>query len=343
MSLIEKVYEERNNLEKVSRLQFLFYDDSDRITYISKHLDADKEHAIEYLKEMYYQIPTRVIFLRLAAISYFPVEKLKMLVNYFLDKNLTVEDLIKKAVLEKIDPFEIMVSRVLKALEIDPDEISWEMLYQELQESQNSFEVGCLDIFRKYFCDYRDQNPVPSWVTYKEGDSYQTIDTFTEEKVLTQEDFNKVLHTVLENSKIEEEELVKTLKICGELGKIQCTDEKKDRVFGMVNPSEEKCCSFNGNCRMLECNCYPGNDENYERSWFTEYCGQCGKSISEFFHAVRIPLENGGWYGCFCSMTCLRKKENDVRIDTLDVFLSTVGIADRNDSRFYFYEEDTNE
>lgn len=42
--------------------------------------------------------------------------------------------------------------------------------------------------------------------------------------------------------------------------------------------------------------------------WFTGTCISecCGIPIINYWEAVRMPLINGGWFGCFCSWNCVR-------------------------------------
>lgn len=47
--------------------------------------------------------------------------------------------------------------------------------------------------------------------------------------------------------------------------------------------------------------------------WFTGYCLQCSKRIRAYHYAVREPIIQGGWRGCYCSWDCIREF---VRLDT---------------------------
>lgn len=41
--------------------------------------------------------------------------------------------------------------------------------------------------------------------------------------------------------------------------------------------------------------------------WFLGYCLQCSTRIRAYHHAVREPHITGGWRGCYCSWTCVRR------------------------------------
>lgn len=47
--------------------------------------------------------------------------------------------------------------------------------------------------------------------------------------------------------------------------------------------------------------------------WFNDNCDVCLRKIEAYHHAVRMPVEGGGWLGCYCSWKCVR---DDIPIDT---------------------------
>ena len=62
-------------------------------------------------------------------------------------------------------------------------------------------------------------------------------------------------------------------------------------------------------CRMLTCNCIQESpdDDNWELkklNWFKHKCDACSKKILKAAHAIRLPLDRGGWIGCYCSQHC---------------------------------------
>ena len=69
-------------------------------------------------------------------------------------------------------------------------------------------------------------------------------------------------------------------------------------------------------CRMLTCICVAeeADEEDAEllqMSWFTSKCEKCNILIEHFSQALRLPLNNGGWVGCFCSENCAVEIAND--------------------------------
>lgn len=58
--------------------------------------------------------------------------------------------------------------------------------------------------------------------------------------------------------------------------------------------------------RMMACNRYliPG-EEDLGESWFTGMCQGCESEIPNMGSALRHPLNDGGWMGCFCGFRCL--------------------------------------
>lgn len=108
-------------------------------------------------------------------------------------------------------------------------------------------------------------------------------------------------------------------------------DETVYRNFGPANgflpgKNDGSLCSKLGSCRMLCCNHYDEseeeNDEGEKEDWFTENCDFCSLVIRDKRYAVRIPMLEGGWSGCYCSIECIRKalfpnpEDNEVIVDT---------------------------
>ena len=111
---------------------------------------------------------------------------------------------------------------------------------------------------------------------------------------------------------------IKTRAICHEIpdekiqqiygGKIENT---MNDVFSLLGPvhGDEECrgrCLLTGH-RMMICTCY----EEDEEDWFTSSCDICSVPIRYRNNCIRIPLDSGGWFGCFCSLHCLKMKKND--------------------------------
>jgi hypothetical protein len=141
------------------------------------------------------------------------------------------------------------------------------------------------------------------------------------------------------------------------------------RLYGPSNTvinddlSGNDICSRLG-CRMFTCNEFERDDKHYNTeeieievdvdlnniydeqnlnntAWYTGSCDFCLNTIQKLQYAVRMPLSNGGWLGCYCSFICV-KADTDVRncivielIDIIEKQLDTVGIYDA-------YKQDTN-
>lgn len=41
--------------------------------------------------------------------------------------------------------------------------------------------------------------------------------------------------------------------------------------------------------------------------WFQGHCDWCQQRIEAYHHAVRMPMEGGGWYGSYCSWKCVKR------------------------------------
>lgn len=98
-----------------------------------------------------------------------------------------------------------------------------------------------------------------------------------------------------------------------------------------------------GGYRMLQSNDFDYDEEfGYIVDWFTGFCQSCNLRIRYRWHALRMPLEFGGWKDCYCSFPCMRKSLNDDEIrqgrpnivvrtmlDTIEQQLLHNGIQDR--------------
>lgn len=115
-----------------------------------------------------------------------------------------------------------------------------------------------------------------------------------------------------------------------------------------VNPhlldSDHECVKYGG-CRMLLCNEFEelatdgeeidfmGVDYDTQISdWFRDSCDVCLKKISNRRYALRLPLCNGGWRGCYCSFECMKGLANDpqtaLMVGRMQQQLKTIGIRD---------------
>jgi len=127
-------------------------------------------------------------------------------------------------------------------------------------------------------------------------------------------------------------------------------DTQLFRVMGPANPlvgtdfTEGNECAKHGGCRMLVClefeNYDPDvgviNEEGVEGlEWFTGNCDECLNKIAAKHHAVRRPMMQGGWWGCYCSWKCVIENISEpmplVRemIRKIEKQLKDIGIQDR--------------
>jgi hypothetical protein len=122
-----------------------------------------------------------------------------------------------------------------------------------------------------------------------------------------------------------------------------------DRVWGPENRIEDKdCCSGpdgEGPCRMLQCECLECDDDEdnmYDPSegltWFKGECDYCEKKILDLSHALRFPVNEGGWKGCYCSFECLEDdsileisdKKKHILMNLMKIKIEKFGIMDRS-------------
>ena len=71
-------------------------------------------------------------------------------------------------------------------------------------------------------------------------------------------------------------------------------------------------------------------------SWFTGYCQTCKLNIRDKSHCVRFPDKDGGWLGCYCSLSCMKNNDQyptdelfPIRYETLQNTLKLKGIYNR--------------
>jgi hypothetical protein len=136
-----------------------------------------------------------------------------------------------------------------------------------------------------------------------------------------------------------------------------------EHIYGVLGPclvfpgaydlrNEKDPCSIYGGCRMMTCyenenidsetgepiyeNVIKGNHFK-DLEWFTGQCNNwdCNKKIEKKHYAVRMPIETGGWMGCYCSFKCVKgdiEELNFTRLKLADNFEKmhvSVGIYDR--------------
>lgn len=84
-------------------------------------------------------------------------------------------------------------------------------------------------------------------------------------------------------------------------------------VKTIVYDTDGSWCSETGGHRMLYCNHFEIDEDTNHESGYDWYlgadksCMKCRNYIPVREWAVRYPLNNGGWMGCFCSWDCVSK------------------------------------
>lgn len=84
------------------------------------------------------------------------------------------------------------------------------------------------------------------------------------------------------------------------------------RRLGPLNPSENSSCRRYGGCRMLVCQEFTHENSDHPKKWFqNQECIMCGSLIARQKFALRKPLVEGGFVGCYCSFSCLKDNCED--------------------------------
>lgn len=116
---------------------------------------------------------------------------------------------------------------------------------------------------------------------------------------------------------------------------VKMTSDNKEfnRIFGPVNCGSWGCkFSPDKKCRMLICLCCENDDgfENEDVDWFVGSCDFCEDEIFLKESTLRIPLEGGGWKGCFCSFQCIREAYLDGDTDKMPIRDAQIMILEQN-------------
>ncbi len=168
--------------------------------------------------------------------------------------------------------------------------------------------------------DYIVQDPTSSPKDLPEPDQYakMLLDKMLPSMVNPEErelqKFFRSMSSEFENSATLEMKLILLLPLYADLY-LKDSDIEAKRRWGPANPY----ITFGGyggkmSSRMLTCVKYFDDDIDYEDvelevrpfDWFTGNCDSCGKKISQYHYAVRMPMPNGGWVGCYCSWKHVR-------------------------------------
>jgi len=239
--------------------------------------------------------------------------------------------------------FSFVVERLLKAFHLENlEDFQWEHLEDTVQETLQGFEYDPSFLSRQKYSVTRDnkdviayiqskkkeQNqkeyaPIPKWVSLKDGETEEfylksDLGNIDKEKEKMVVDLKEIFTKHVNCSEKVPDEVIDMLKSLED----KVTDEDKHfpvkRYYGPVNEIiGRECSGVNGPCRMFYCVCreekededisYLDNVNPFE--WFTGSCEECERKIRKLRYAVRFPVKGGGWAGCFCSFTCMKKSE----------------------------------
>lgn len=118
------------------------------------------------------------------------------------------------------------------------------------------------------------------------------------------------------------------------------------RLLGPANPaanSNNEQLKYGG-YRMFKRGQWDFDQETEESlDWFNGSCDNCSLRLKSKYHAIRMPMPQGGWKGCYCSFPCLKSfvqreiectnGEPDLivrrMIDLIEEQIKTIKIQDR--------------
>jgi hypothetical protein len=163
---------------------------------------------------------------------------------------------------------------------------------------------------------------------------------FNKDKIEKEENVKNTLRTIFSISSVSERMIM--------LGSPEIFDDTNYfREFGPINSKiysniehnedqEIDECDKYGGCRMFTCIEFENGEfedvMNYiDHDWFKGYCDECESEIAKRHFAVRCPLKDGGWKGCYCSFLCVTNKEPEIitKMKLIESQLVSIGIRDR--------------
>ena len=248
----------------------------------------------------------------------------------------------------------------LKGSLFDPHFISRE----SYSETQNNKDVKCyIEIKRKSLlnsikCKKPEYACIKSTID-KEGifileseDYYMKIPSYNQGLSSDSETLLSLMKDTIEkniviNSKEDQENIEKIAQLSISL-KDNFIDENEEfpseRYYGVTNGIfDQDCCGKSGACSMFYCMCREDvdyDDTSYNETvnpfgWFNNVCEECGISIDKMRYALRFPVKDGGWVGCFCSFSCIKKsnirpinKDDEFRINEIKRSIEKIGVFD---------------
>lgn len=281
----------------------------------------------------------------------------------FLFNKLNLSDL--KTILEKSievndnQNYHFLATNLISFYKEDLDGDDYINLISYTREFQSKTLIDCNNIidfftFKKSQVIYAD---VPDWVSIKEGENLSLLTTVNPGKNYEdiEDDVDKLVKKakdIFHTTPFKKDEDLEEIGISKEFEEALInylsassldTNHFANRVFGPANRFVDKNCISNNNkngpCRMLECLCREIDSDRsmIMKEWFRGVCENydCSKRIRDRSHCVRIPIEFGGWKGCYCSFDCMnnslsfRDKDMNFRIEYMKASLNEDGIMDR--------------
>jgi hypothetical protein len=248
------------------------------------------------------------------------------------------------------DHLEDTVEETLRASQYDPHFISRELY----SETQNNKDV-------KRYIEYKRKKLLgsikakkPSWVQDPKEEeseifykSYSFEHPLNSEKILSQlkDSIKKHVKTEgLTEEQLQEIERMTSLSVSLKENFLNESEQfPPERYYGISNEIfEQDCCGLKGPCRMFYCVCRQDaeyDDTSYTneinpQTWFHGSCEECGVGIEKFRYAIRFPVKDGGWIGCFCSFECMKKsnirpmtKEVEYLIKEIKETIQKIGVV----------------
>jgi hypothetical protein len=201
---------------------------------------------------------------------------------------------------------------------------------------------------------------IENWVSISPEKDAEYMCSLAEEDKDLETLYVDLLDAFRDKTKAEREELITKINKNNKLMMLSL-DEEMFRVLGgclamgeayeLEVKSKDPCLMYGG-CRAYTC--YENHNVNFETEeplihnpvgrgllaeleWFTGRCDNpgCLLYIKQKHYAVRMPLESGGWIGCFCSFGCIKAclpEDNETRFRLTEGFENIykgVGIYER--------------
>jgi len=244
--------------------------------------------------------------------------------------------------------FTLVANRALKTYEVENlDDFEWRQLIDSCEETKDGYELDPKFIDRQNYSITRDNKDVIEYIKFKMNLNAQKITAEKPKWIINSnldsnpnskiEDSN-LLNKLMQYIKLDSLDLDSDLDsdsdsknlnpnlnpiLNAQINKMNNYIEDF-RKYGPENPiyndSEiEPCNMTEGPCKMFSCLCREQQEDDeihttYEDIlphdvWFTGHCENCSKSIDNYRYALRFPLEKGGFDGCFCSFSCMKKSD----------------------------------